>query len=133
MGYDYSKEAIKELTHKNIPCQLVDLNNISETQSYLNLDIDKSPINFIAIRVVQYLEDKALAALIITFLNNAVSDSRFIISNNVSRQFPKNYIASFFGARTDVKIMLIDETPKKIDGCSDSEHHDNEVLVVQKL
>ncbi|WED43727.1 hypothetical protein [Legionella cardiaca] len=139
MGYDYSDQAIKMLKSKQVPCRQVNLNNAAEVQRCMDLDLDSNlPINFIAIRIFQYLDDKALVALIFTLLKRAASDSRFIFVNSIGDSrakgdvLTKNYIASFFGARTDTKIMLMSETPKKTVITTDM-HDDDEVLVVQKL
>ncbi|CEK09955.1 SAM-dependent methyltransferase [Legionella hackeliae] len=139
MGYDYSDQAIKMLKSKQLPCRQVNLNDVANVNKCMDLDVDGNlPTNFIAIRIFQYLDDKALGALIFTLLKRAAPDSRFILVNSIGNSpadghgLTKNYIASFFGARTDTKIMLMSETPKKTVTTTDM-HNDDEVLVVQKL
>lgn len=140
-GYDFSNEAIKWLTKREIPCQQVDLNNTPMATAYLKSDIssDPRPINFVAIRLLQYLEDKPLVALMHFLLNNAAQDSRYIIVSatsleNTSKALTKNYLSSFFGARTDMKFLLMTNTPeRRPDLAPHLSHQDDSVIVVQKM
>lgn len=133
VGYDYSASSIRQLKNNNIPYEPDDLNarNKSGELTYgakLAEYVAKGATNILLIRILEYLEPSALTLLIYNLMDNAAPGSVFFIAGAINENPSKpmspttpNYRASFFGARTDMEIIVL----KKV-------YTTDELLVVRK-
>lgn len=138
-AYDYSDEAVKYLkTKKDLFVKKIDLNktnnNELEYNNELSADLEQSE-NVIAVRILTYLDRKALTLLMFSMIDKAKSNTRFFFINYTSNKadpeaFPHNYIPSFFGGRTDAKFIKLCHISELI---PESEPHLlNEIFVFKK-
>lgn len=126
LAYDFSKTAISELEKKGIEARDIDLNAIDNflgTLTYvsqLEKDISK-PVNILLIRILQYLDLRALHLLMYTLIDKAAPGSVFYISGNIEKRSRASMSAGtpycnkivFFAARTDMDIVEVIEEESK--------------------
>lgn len=156
-GYDYSATAIEYLKKHNISAKQIDLNAIDQNatsllyQQELSQDL-ATPINFLAVRILQYLEPKALSLLLFTVMNTIKPDSVLFlvttvlpkneddvikenrkqsITNSEGNVKERGFIFSFFAPRTDFAVLFRTTTDPVV--VSDARHHYDEVIVLKKL
>ncbi len=135
VGYDYASAAIEELKRKGIEAKQIDLNATDSETETLNYAVELSkdisnPVNLLLIRVLQYLEPKALNLLLLYLMDNTAPGSVFFIVSTIKEQtssdqkpvYQKGYLASFFKPRTDMKLLI-----------NNAVNASDELLVVQKL
>ncbi|MBA4697714.1 MAG: hypothetical protein H2069_10100 [Legionella sp.] len=121
MGYEYIEHAIEHMKTKGIPVRKIDLNHFTNDKLLYekNLQEDlKDKTNIFAIRILHYLQPEALRLLMLSLMNLTAKDTTIIIVDSVTTKKPANFYASFFGARTDMKIDLLkttDPTQKQVD------------------
>ena len=150
IGYDYSKKSIEKMQIKHISSRLIDLNSTDLICSQLRLtyqdqlqaDLIK-PTNILAIRVMQYLSPSALQLLIFNLINLSSPSTTFFIVGSINTEKSckkddrrtQNYIASFFGARTDMECIYnaltndVNKNRKKITSKNDDV---DQMLVIRK-
>ena len=141
-GYENSLQSLQylnlcfnpEITTGALTVKNKDLNQLDEE---LNADIHRYR-NITMINVAPFLENASLVNLLFTMMEKAQSGTVFFFccayrpklqDLEKSREMfalPKNYIASFFGPRTNIQFLCHEYT-------NDFENLYNDVLIVKKL
>lgn len=123
-GYDYSEEAIVTLKKQGIPCRKINLNLCGVKTgkiSYRHLlkeDLS-APTNVVAIHSIQHIADTAFVSLVFNLMKLSQPETTFFFvtrtfptfAHSFSRAHTRNYLVSFFGARTDMSIEFLGVIP----------------------
>jgi hypothetical protein len=148
IGYDYAESSFSLTQDSRLIPRLVDLESIDNNKLTYNqmLENDLSVPSFVLmIRVLEYLTPQAVQLLIFAVISNLKSGSRVDIeilkvcqkddplnAIGLTHNMPKNYVASFFGPRTDIKFTHHEVTYNEEDDKS-VESSRVERLVMEKI
>jgi len=137
IGYDYCDSLVGQMNNNNIPFRNINLNSTHNNKlTYEDkLEADcKTSTHVLAIRILEYLDPKTVPLLVFALMDKAKPDTTYFFVHATSLQnkpekFSENYIASYFGPRTDIKFLFFDALVHNKDKDKDKD----EVLVVRKL